>query len=221
MIDMELVGQIQYIAPEELRDKVAAFQPVSRTIKKNLKKLYTRIEEKGEVLQPIVISLDDGIIADGHRRLACALALKLPVIPVRVLKGKAHELFVELNDSARVIDRKTWNEAVALGLPPEIIPIEGRYIQRMIEVLGWEDYQVLALAGVTSYIYKTAESVGRFIGDSSDEMIGKIIRWMYNLKMQRPVIDAMKNNAHPAIIRKAIDTNRALMVNPIWVVMPD
>ncbi len=216
MLDMTLIGQIQYVAPDELKSRIASFQPVSRTLKKNLKRLYASIEEDNEVLQPIVVSFEDGVIADGHRRLACAIMLKLQTVPVRVLKGHAKDLFVKLNGPMSPINNKTWGEAVALGLPPSVVPVEGRWIQRMIDVLGWEDYQVLALAGVTSFICKTAESTSRYVGNTSDEYVGKIIRWMYNLKMQRPVIDAMKANADPNVIKAAIDSNRKLTATTVW-----
>jgi hypothetical protein len=217
MLDMNLIDQIQYVAPDELKNKVASFQPVTRTLKRALRDLLDAIEKKGKVLQPIVISSEDGVIADGHRRLACAIILRLPVIPVRVLEGKAQDLFVELNGPTRAVDKKTWHESVAFGLSPEIVPdVEGKYIRRMIEVLGWEDYQVLALEGTTSFIYKTSERVGRYVSDTSDEYIGKILRWLYNQNMQRPVHEAMRDNAPPEVIRTAIDHNRKLSTNVVW-----
>jgi hypothetical protein len=217
MLDMSLIDLIQYVSPDELKSRTASFQPVTRTLKRALRDLLDAIEKKGKVLQPIVISADDGVIADGHRRLACALILKLAVVPVRVLEGKAQDLFVELNGPTRAVDKKTWHESVALGLSPDIVPdSEGKYIRRMIAVLGWEDYQVLALEGVTSFIYKTAERVGRYVGDTSDNYLGEILRWLYNQNMQRPVHEAMRDNAPPEIIKSAIDNNKKLSTSIVW-----
>ena len=46
MLDMNLIDQIQYVAPDELKNKVASFQPVTRTLKRALRDLLDAIVTK-------------------------------------------------------------------------------------------------------------------------------------------------------------------------------
>lgn len=213
-IDLTKLNTEQYVPPDEI--KTATFQPVSRTLPATLRKLKANVEKEG-IINALVVSADDGCLADGHRRLAVAKALKLTVVPVKVRKGSSADLFRMLNQDTKPITAKAWHESVALGLPTEAVPErEGKYIARMIEVLGWEDYQVIALEGTTSFIYKVAEMIARYTGESSDDFLRQTIHWLYNLNMQRPAIEAMKGQTPVGVLLSAIRNNKALNSKIIW-----
>lgn len=214
-MDLALLDIIQHVSPDEI--KTASFNPHSRTVRRALGELYRLIEKSGRVKQALIVAADDGVLADGHRRLACAKLLKLPTVPVVVQAGTSAALFQELNSATRKTDSAMWHEGVALGLPTSNVPDKERLvIDRMIDILGWEDYQVIALEGITSYIFKVAESVGRYVGDTSNTMLKDVLHWLYNLNMQRPAMDAMRHGTPPEIIKQAIRGNKKLNSQVVW-----
>lgn len=213
-LDLTKLNEEQYVSADEIR--TATFQPVSRTLPPALRKLKINIQREG-IINALVVSADDGCLADGHRRLAVAKALGLTAVPVKVRKGSSADLFRMLNQDTKPITAKAWHESVALGLPTEAVPErEGKYITRMIEVLGWEDYQVIALEGTTSFIYKVAEMIARYVGESNDDFLRQTIHWLYNLNMQRPAIEAMKGQTPVSVLVSAIKNNKALNSRIIW-----
>lgn len=215
-LNLSLLDVIQHVAPDEIKE--ANFNPHSRTVRRALGDLYRLIEKAGRVKQALVVASVDGVLADGHRRLACAKLLKLPTIPVVVQEGTSAELFQELNSATRKTDSAMWHEGVALGLPTVNVPDKERVIiDRMIHILGWEDYQVIALEGITSHIFRVAESVGRYVGDTSDATMKEVLHWLYNLNMQRPSVDAMRHGTPPEVLKRAIAENKKLNSQIVWV----
>ena len=214
ILNLRVIDAIQQVTTSEV--KAADFNPTNRTARSALRGLLESIEKSG-IINPLIVSANDGVLADGHRRLACAKILKVTTVPVRVLPGTVRELFELLNGYSKPMDNASWHQAFAMGLPPESVPIkEASYAIEMIRILGWEDYQVMALDKVTSFMYKVALSVGRYVGRTDDNFIRGTLHWLYNQKMQRPVIEAMKNNADTEIILQAINENKPLASMVIW-----
>src|SRR5689334_13674675 len=126
------------MAPDEI--KVAHFNPAKRVERGRLTGLLLSIREHG-ILHPLVLA-HDGVLADGHRRLACAKLLKLPCVPVNIhheLPLDAPALWVVLNSDTQALTPAQWLAAVDAGLPmttpgfPE--PLKRR-IEQLEEIVG-------------------------------------------------------------------------------------
>lgn len=99
--------QIKYVSPKALH--VASFQPPLRTSAKNIAGLQSEIASIG-ILNPIH-ALQNGAIADGHRRLACAIALHMDAVPVIYHQGTDQDLpalWARLNRDTKKIDGGEW-----------------------------------------------------------------------------------------------------------------
>ncbi len=208
MIDLMKLYEIQAVSPDDVR--VSKFNPVTRTAKRFLAPLLRDIGTDGAILWPLAVG-QDGALADGHRRLACAKILKHAIVRVMVLPGDSATLFRRLNGWSRPMTPKMWNEAVALGYPPELVPgREGERLRKSIEILGWEIYQDMALSGFTGGALATAMQIANYVGDSSEEFLNNTLIWIYMNKMQREPINAIKYRIDPAWLRHAVESNEPL-----------
>ena len=95
--------------------KSSNFNPPIRVEEKQLKELLQSIKEVG-ILVPIAIT-DENRLADGHRRLACAVHLGHQKVPVCVYDGiDEKKLWIKLNASSKALTPSQWLSAVNEGL---------------------------------------------------------------------------------------------------------
>src|SRR5215471_7476216 len=97
---------------------VAEFNPARRANRNALTGLLLSIQKYG-ILEPLVLNRDL-ILADGHRRLACAKLLDMEEVPVAIHREfdlDAPALWVVLNAETMSLTPAQWLDAVVHGLP--------------------------------------------------------------------------------------------------------
>lgn len=190
--------------------KTAPFNPSSRTEKKALAALMAAIEKVGRIIVPLIVT-EDGHLADGHRRLACAVALGLTHVPVIVVPGLTLDiLWSYLNGGNLPVKTKTWGIAVANGLSLETVPDkEQRTISELIMIAGRRQFERL-MENNSPYILRPAKALAQYTGDESNKWIKTILSWMADQGQQRPAIDAMRDECPPEVLISAIKENRPI-----------
>lgn len=190
--------------------RCATFNPVSRTAQRALTKLMGEIKRAGGVLVPLIVS-EDGTLADGHRRLACARELGLKVVPVLRYPVPASQLFTILNSGILATKPKTWMEAVYQGFPLSDVPeAERRDISDLRRIAGKKTFDELARNGRSTWILTLARSVGDYVGRTDDKYIGRTIRWLERQGQQFATRRAMAEKCPPEVLTGAIDGNRPI-----------
>src|SRR3954468_18362983 len=97
---------------------VADFNPARRVNRTSLSGLMISIQQHG-ILEPLALTWNK-VLADGHRRLACAKLLSMQTVPVAVhteLILDAPALWVVLNAESMSLTPAQWMDAVSHGLP--------------------------------------------------------------------------------------------------------
>lgn len=202
------MAQLIEMKVEEI--KVAKFNPASRTERSSLRKLMKDIEAAGRVIQPLVVG-SDGVLADGHRRLACAKALGLKTVPVLLEDKPARELWVILNHSPRIVRGRDWLEAYVSGLSARVMPEEiAKQINELEKAVGKTGLEALVANHRGIGILRMAQVVARYVGDTTPDMIGKIIRWFETHEQQNVAKLAIKDECEPEDLLRAIEECRPL-----------
>lgn len=188
------------------------FNPEKRTRpgSDSLKVLKKSIEKNG-ILQPITIT-QDGQIADGHRRYACAKLLGMTHVPAIRRPDTAEKLFAELNAGNKPLNNSQWSDAAKKGFDESLIPNTDtrNKIANMKRIFG-EDFNTM---DCSSAIIGPAMAIARYIGDETDEYLKKIILWLAaNKSMQVVVSNAMRNNVAPSVLVKAIENNKPIQLS--------
>lgn len=100
---------VEYVGPELLRP--AGFNPENRVLLKTLQPLLSSIRKFGFCI-PILTGQNYEVI-DGHRRLAAALYLKLPQVPIIRVPISLQVGWSDFNSATMKIDAKTWVQVLA------------------------------------------------------------------------------------------------------------
>jgi len=212
-----LTGQIVYMPVDAIN--TAGFNPPDRTNPRSLRQLAASIAERG-ILQPLVMSIDDNCLADGHRRLAAAKLAHLDSVPVVWRGGKAAELWAALNGSTEPIKGRDWwiasshEIAVATNAPRRM----SNRLGALLRVLGAEDYTDLA-SRRSPGIFTTAIRVANYVGHGDDDaFLRACLLWLDKHDQQRPVIDALKKDAQApaAAFLAAIREDRPLRMRRVY-----
>ncbi len=180
-----------YVELEIEKLKPARFQPSRRTLPVHLAKLMASIAKYG-MPTPVVVTDagNDGLheIGDGHRRVACAKALGLTVVPATIWHGmEAREIFSILNATQMSMSPAQWLEAVVCGLPieqPEIPRDMANRIRELIDTVSEEVIWRIVENGGSPEIIATAKFVNGKIGWSDKEHLVKTIEWFLEFKSQ-------------------------------------
>lgn len=169
------------LAPAEI--KVSKFNPARRTDRNQLSGLLISIQQVG-ILHPLDLA-SDNVLADGHRRLACAKILKLPTVPVAIHKESpldAPALWVVLNSETMNLTPSQWLAAVDAGLPmetpgfPESLK---RRITQLLEFVGKEGIHQLVDAGRSPHIMDVADRIVRYTDKRDDPVFAKMtVSWL-------------------------------------------
>lgn len=199
---------IQMVPVDDI--KISPFNPLPRTEPAALRDLLMQIRDVG-IMSPLMVA-DDGYLADGHRRLACAKILGITHVPVRRVVGTAAEWYHRLNDGGRPLTGKEWAESVARGLPIESVARRHRPdIAQLYSLLGEEDFRDLfANRRVAPHILSIAKRIGVYIDDSSGEMLRAIVLWLEKHNSQKMARDAMDGEINPYDLMRAVIEDRRI-----------
>ncbi len=203
----------------------APFNPAIRTERERLYELRKSMEHNGFLeYKPIVIG-KDGIVGDGHRRLACAIDLGLPLVPVvHDPTRNAEEIWAEECTTSRAATAKETVMAVAQGL--RILP-DNKYrssIKAIQRYAGQEGLVALADAKLSPSIHKRVKSVVGYVGRDVDEQgkpyedlyfMRKTLFWLIEHRAQMVVFYMMNSGIDPQILEAYIEENKP----PTWSIM--
>lgn len=170
---------IKYVSVKLL--KVAFFNPPARSTPKAIAMLLAEISIHG-ILNPLH-AIMNGMLADGHRRLACAVALGMETVPVIYHEGEEKDLprlWAYLNKDTRKIDGSDWlywwfNMKPSCDLKSKLLPpLVLRKIKDCWEVFGGEE-GVIALiqANYSPFAGQRAKEALRFV-NSFESLSGEL-----------------------------------------------
>ena len=198
-----------YMVPiEDVR--LAGFNPASRTEPRRLRKLMEEIKRAGCIITPLQVGAD-GVLADGHRRYACAKALGMTHVPVQFATLPAATLYAILNTGTEPQRGIGWSQAVAQGFPlSEVRGDNKALIELWQTVLGPEDFAEMA-ARRSPEIVRVARGLANFVGRGEDmAFLRAAILWMDRHNMHRMYIEARRDGISPAALVAAVEEDRPL-----------
>lgn len=167
----------EFIQLAPMQITVADFNPARRVARSGLGGLLISIQQHG-ILEPLALTKDK-VLADGHRRLACAKLIGMKHVPVAIhheLELDAPALWVVLNSESLNLTPSQWLDAVAHGLSletqgfPESLK---RRIMRLKELIGDEAIAELVEAGRSPNIIDSAERVAKYCSKKGDDKFMK------------------------------------------------
>lgn len=198
---------------------VAEFNPARRVGRAQLSGLLLSIQKHG-ILEPLVLT-KDYILADGHRRYACAKLLDLKTVPVAIHDQSpldAPALWVVLNAETMNLTPAQWLDAVVHGLPldtagfPESMK---RRILRLRVLLGKDTLAELVEQGRSPTILDTAERVAKYCAKKSDEdFLRKTLLWLLLVGNSFSARNAIDEEIPVDILEEAIEEGKILQ--RIW-----
>jgi hypothetical protein len=191
---------------------INGFNPPERTTETALKDLMADIALRG-ILVDLIINQDDYLV-DGWRRLACAKALGMKTVPVKVVPGTVQELWGILAATVRPPSGKDWLH-IATQPNAHIPDRRKRDIARLKMLVGDSGLRWLAEQHIGTGIVSSLASLCNYCGKPLDENIpfaALAIRWLVNHKAQLLIRHAMALDIPPRKIIAAIESNVDLWV---------
>jgi len=171
------------------------FNPALR-VNKNTKKYKTLRESIRQygIIEPLIVS-PDGLVINGHRRLACAVDLGFTEALCVITNRNAQQSWTESIINQQGINGRQIIQATAQGLDPVYLPksIADAVID-LQELAGPDLYSEMAMEGVSTYVRKAINDACRYTGDDSHEWRARVLRWMVRHKMQLSVRKAIEND---------------------------
>lgn len=198
---------------------VAEFNPARRVGRNQLSGLLLSIQKHG-ILEPLVLTRDY-ILADGHRRYACAKLLDMDVVPVAIHDQSsldAPSLWVVLNADTMNLTPSQWLDAVVHGLPLDTVGFPEsmrRRILRLRALLGRDTLEELVEQGRSPTILDTAERVVKYLGKRNDEeFLKKTLLWLLLIGNSFSARNAIDEEIPGDILEEAIEEGKLLQ--KIW-----
>ncbi len=193
--------------------KEAKFNPALRTSEKALKYLLEQIGESGE-MTPLEIGTD-GILGDGHRRLACARILEWEKVPTLKSKTRTSYQMFLANDGRVTKSTKgaEWLQAVNQGYPLEHVPPSAKnYISYLYDILDQDDINAMATLGKSPSIVQVVRKVVAHIGASENAEKRRILLWIYRHGIQFATRKAIEDGCPPEVVIEAIEEDRPIQI---------
>lgn len=207
---------------------VADFNPARRVNRTQLSGLLLSIQKHG-ILEPLALTKGK-VLADGHRRFACAKLLDMEEVPVAIhieSNLDAPSLWVVLNADSMNLTPAQWLDAVVHGLPldtagfPESMK---RRILRLKMLLGMESLEELVEGGRSPTILDTAERIAKYCGRGSgrsvnvkvedEDFLKKTLLWLILIGNSFSARNAIEEEIPVDILEEAIEEGKEL--RKIW-----
>lgn len=201
-------GGIKRVNVGELQG--ASYNPQSRVKPKSsrMRQLMKSIEEEG-LIYPVAIS-EEGIVIDGHRRLAACKMLGWDEVPCLVLKNKNRsKLYAEINATPEMMSGHQVL-TVYLHEPEAVSPRTRALIARHEERYGKAALKRVAKAGMSFYIMSTADRISSYCEDDSTEFRKKALNWVVNNRNNRLVKNYMTMKQPAAPLWQMVAHNKPL-----------
>lgn len=199
--------------------RVAHFNPAKRVHPNTLTGLLLNVQQNG-IMQPLVLTWDL-ILADGHRRLACAHRLKLTHVPVAIYqdsKMSAPELWVTLNGDTMNLTAAQWLAAVSSGLPLDTpgfpVPLKLR-ITKLLALVGPDQLAVLAEQGRSPLIMDAVERMVNYVERKGDEkFLRDSLNWLISTGNAWAIRGAMDARIPVDVLVEAVEEGRE--IGRVW-----
>lgn len=189
---------------------VAEWNPIARTGDAALRDLLEKMRREGYLEEHPVIIGSDGVLGDGHRRLACAKLLGLKRIPVIYSRRTSRQIYLD-NATQRKQGARDWGSAWAQGLTDLPQPHSVR-VKVLVEAVGEERAREICLSGASPEIAVISKNVANYIekGGQTPPETGEIVEWMLRHGQRRPCLEAMRDGVLPQSLIAAIREDRRL-----------
>lgn len=198
---------------------IANFNPARRVNRSSLTGLLVSIQHHG-ILEPLALTWNK-VLADGHRRLACAKLLDMKEVPVAIhneLMLDAPALWVVLNAESMSLTPTQWLDAVSHGLPlstPGFPESLRKRIEKIKSLLGDDSIRDLVEAGRSPNIIDTAERVMRYCDRRDDnEFLRQTLLWLILVGNSFSVRAALAEEIPSDLLEEAI--TRGSPLHRIW-----
>ena len=200
---MEITGT--WIKLSELTN--AAYNPPHRIL--DVADLVTAIRQTGYVT-PIVVT-KDGVIVEGHRRVAACRELGMEGIPAHVVDAsEAEKLYAALNAA---IKKHTGADHLHVYLrSPDALSLSARRgMSKMEQAIGREVMEVLADRGGSMATYRQAVQVARYCNvEDETEWLKSIVLWLIKNRQTYQVRKAMEEGILPSAMLESIERGAPL-----------
>lgn len=199
--------------------KVLVENPPSRTTTAGLNGLVAYME--GRVMNNLpplpqterLVIGKDGILGDGHRRLAALKRIGEKRVEVEIDETRtAAEIWKERNSSSPITSRQV-SEAAAAGLGIEYFPARTRYsAERLIKLCGQRGFDLVVKSNISFGITTVLITVINYTNKAGDqEFAFDLLKWVIKHKSQRLIRHAIEiAEVSPASILRAIKADRPL-----------
>lgn len=189
--------------------KPAWFNPPIRESAKNLKPLLSMLKGRNTI-PPIWLSRD-GVLGDGHRRLACAKQMGFKTILAIRFDLTVEEVWA-MNFGTRPITPREIMIAYDLGylnVPTKRL----RPILNLQHVIGKDGIHELVVLGVSPGIYNEARRIVNYVQNDSSDFEKASIWWLARSKQRFMVRKAIDGGIDPEILEKAVFENKRIVQN--------
>lgn len=194
---------------------ISGQNPAQRTRQSALRRLEESIAARG-IITPLIVD-QDGILVDGHRRLACAKRLGISHVPVVVVHDSDGSLYPEINDSLRRWQSVEWLYRHQLGgTVPER---QRRNIELIAELCGPE---LLALMADTRQSPHAILTIAKFACRRMDidpldrAFFGKTISWLVRRRYSSRVYRSLGDGMPPDYLYRCISEDKAIEEERHW-----
>ena len=191
------------------RLKPAKYNPPRRMSKDSCRKLMKAMQDLDGLVYPIIVDNENNII-EGHRRWASAKHLGWKTVDVMKL-ANGHDrnlIYALINDTGKGL---TANDKIGVYLiEPNAVTVAMRgRIQRAIDEIGLDIIKRIYKEGYSLEPVIAARRVANYCG--MDGEFRKIVLWfLKHTDMIRLATEAIRYDVAPAVIRKAIESNKRL-----------
>jgi hypothetical protein len=202
---------VTWMRPDDIL--VGGFNPRSRTSERNLAALVQSMKKNGFFsYEPLKIA-SNGMLADGHRRLAAAKIAGIDKVPVIETDFHIGHMY-KLNETHRKHTPREWLQVYVKGMEDAVPDRITRKIMKLKEVVGNKGLIFLAEKDLSPNIYNLGVMVARYCETNSLKFQKKIIYWLANNQQQFAVRSAMREQVAHRLIIDAINEDRKL--ERIW-----
>lgn len=191
--------------------KPAKFNPLTRTSDKALRSLLKSIKQFG-ILQPLLVS-EKGEIIDGHRRYACAKALKLESVPVIVSNHAQAMSVAEKFETVNTHMKKLGpHDMIFIYYNGGNVPKEvGDKIAQLEVLLGADRLDEISTLDISYRVIDNAGRLAAYCGLSRDESFRrKCCNWLIDHHMSWRANRAMEDGVPARVLKLAVHKNKPL-----------
>lgn len=198
--------------------KPLPYNPPTRSDERQIDSLVRYMRDRIESELPPLAPADrlvvgcDGLLGDGHRRLAALKRLGVGAVEVEIDSSRtAAEIWRDRN-SAMPLNSRQVSQAANLGLDQQYWPRQARQTARQLtDIAGDEAVPFILASGVSLGVLRELRLALNFCGNHDQPFAMAVLRWMIGNKAQRITRNMIEAGMiTPEALISAINENRPL-----------